>query len=65
VRVTFRAPVTGRWLTVRATVARVLHGRRPNERGRRLGIEFNELALADAERVNEASDRLDVMPFWA
>lgn len=65
VRMTFRAPVTGRWVTVRGTVARVLHGRRPNERGRRLGIEFDELAPGDRERVNEASDRLDVMPFWA
>ena len=66
VHVTFRAPVTGRWLTLRGTVARVIHGRRPHERGaRRLGIAFDSLAAPDLDRLGEASDRLDVMPFWA
>jgi hypothetical protein len=65
VRMTFRAPATGRWLTLRGTVARVLHGRRPNDQGRRLGIEFEALTPEDLDRVNEASLRLEVLPFWA
>lgn len=64
VRLTFQTPATGRWLTLRGTVARVLHGRRTSERGRRIGIQFEELAPGDAVRVSEASDRLDVMPYW-
>lgn len=48
VRVTFRTPDTGRWLTLSGTVARVLHGRRPHEWGRRLGIAFDVPAGATA-----------------
>jgi hypothetical protein len=65
VRVTFRTPITGRWLSLRGTVARVIHGRRPNDRGRRLGIEFDASHTSDRNRLDEASDRLDAMPFWA
>ncbi|HEX7663386.1 MAG TPA: PilZ domain-containing protein, partial [Polyangiaceae bacterium] len=39
VSVTFRAPY-GRTFAVRATVARVLHGRRPGDSGPCLGLEF-------------------------
>ncbi len=66
VSVMFRAPVTGRWLSLRGTVARVLHGRRPSDRGRRrLGIEFDAPSASDVARLQEANDRLDVTPFWA
>ena len=65
VRVTFRTPVTGRFLVLRGTVARVVHGRRPGDRGRRLGIEFEAPSASDRDRLEDASDRLDVMPFWA
>ena len=37
--VAFRAPY-GRWFDVRATVARVIHGRRPGDAGPCLGLEF-------------------------
>ncbi|MGH7283749.1 MAG: PilZ domain-containing protein [Polyangiaceae bacterium] len=37
--VAFRAPY-GRWFDVRATVARVIHGRRPGDVGPCLGLEF-------------------------
>lgn len=37
--ITFRAPF-GRWFHVRATVARVVHGRRPGDAGPCLGLEF-------------------------
>jgi len=62
---TFRTPVTGRWLSVKGVVTRIIHGRRPNEWGRRLGIEFEDLSASDLERVKEASERMDVLPFWA
>ncbi len=66
VRVMFRTPVTGRWLSLQGTVARVLHGRRPSDRGRRrLGIEFDAPSASDFERLHEANERLDVTPFWA
>lgn len=49
VMVTFRAPQSEKWFTLRGTVARVLHGRRPNEWGRRLGIAFDD---PGSERAN-------------
>ncbi len=39
--VSFRPPRADRWLDVQATVARVVHGRRPGDRGRCLGIVFD------------------------
>ena len=65
VRVTFRAPQTGRFLVLRGTVARVVHGRRPGEHGRRLGIEFDAPSARERGLLEDASDRLDVTPFWA
>jgi len=44
VLVSFRAPRSPRWLDVDAVVARVVHGRRPGDRGRRLGLAFQGLA---------------------
>ncbi len=41
--VSFRRPRSLRWLDVSATVARVVHGRRPGDRGRCLGIAFDPL----------------------
>jgi c-di-GMP-binding flagellar brake protein YcgR len=46
--VSFRAPRSSRWIDARATVARVVHGRRPSDRGRCLGLVFEE--LDDASR---------------
>jgi hypothetical protein len=41
--VSFLLPRVGEWLDVEATVARVLHGRRPGETARALGLEFDNL----------------------
>jgi hypothetical protein len=47
--VSFRAPITRLWFDCQATVARVVHGRRPFDRGPCLGIEFCDLdSLAQA-----------------
>jgi hypothetical protein len=48
--VSFRPPRSSQWLDVTATVARVIHGRRPSDRGRCLGIAFNGMDSA-AQRV--------------
>jgi hypothetical protein len=39
----FRAPAWGRWIDAEATVIRVLHGRRPGERCRALGLSYRVL----------------------
>jgi hypothetical protein len=39
--VSFRAPLSNRWFDAQATVARVVHGRRPGDRGRCLGLSFH------------------------
>lgn len=62
VEVTFQAPETGAWLTLRGTVARVLHGRRPNEWGRRLGIEVEGLDDTQRARLLHACRLLDSRP---
>jgi hypothetical protein len=38
--VSFRIPRSSRWIDAEAVVARVVHGRRPGEAGRRLGLSF-------------------------
>ena len=47
--VAFRAPNTRRWLDCTATVARVVHGRRPSDWGTSLGISFE--SMDDATRA--------------
>lgn len=46
--VSFRIPYSGHWVDAEATVARVLHGRRPGEHSRGLA-----LALEDVEEIPE------------
>jgi hypothetical protein len=41
VLVSFKAPFSEAWIDAEATVARVVHGRRPGDRGRRLGIQLD------------------------
>ena len=41
--VSFRVPDTHHWLDCEATVARVVHGRRPTDRARGLGLSFQSL----------------------
>jgi hypothetical protein len=43
VLVSFRLPTTRQWFDTDATIARVVHGRRPRDRGPCLGIEFGSL----------------------
>jgi hypothetical protein len=40
--VSFRATELGLWFDAEATIARVLHGRRPRDRGRCFGISFSK-----------------------
>src|SRR5262249_18408044 len=42
--VSFRGPRTNTWIDAEATVARVVHGRRPGARGRCIGVEFHSLS---------------------
>ena len=44
--VAFRLPRTARWFDAEATIARVVHGRRPSDHGRFLGLEFHRLEPA-------------------
>lgn len=41
--VTFKTPILGTWFDAEARVARVVHGRRPTDWGRALGIRFRKL----------------------
>ncbi len=41
--VTFRAPATRLWVDCTATVARVIHGRRPGDWGTCLGLSFDKI----------------------
>ena len=44
--VSFRAPRSDQWFDQHATVARVVHGRRPGDRGRCLGLSFQGMDAA-------------------
>jgi hypothetical protein len=46
--ISFRLPRTERWFDTEGTIVRVVHGRRPGDRGRCLGLEFETLD-ADAK----------------
>jgi hypothetical protein len=41
--VSFKLPRSDWWFDTEATVARVVHGRRPGDRGRCFGLEFETL----------------------
>lgn len=41
--VSFQLPQTGVWVDAETCVARVIHGRRPEDQGRALGLTFEEL----------------------
>ena len=43
VHVTFRLPRTADWIGATATIARVVHGRRPGDSGHCFGLEFETL----------------------
>ncbi|MFO0758844.1 MAG: PilZ domain-containing protein [Byssovorax sp.] len=50
--VSFRAPRSGLWIDQVATVVRVVHGRRPEDSGRGLGLCFSAISAADRERLS-------------
>ena len=52
--VSFRVPFSALWLDAEATVARVVHARRPGDEHRALGLAFESIdgALVDALRKN-------------
>ncbi len=51
--VSFRSPKGADWFDIEATVARVIHGRRPGDRGRCLGLQFDRVGEADSLRLFE------------
>lgn len=51
--VSFKAPRSNRWFDTAATVARVVHGRRPGDYGLCLGIEFHGVGATDREFLFE------------
>lgn len=55
--VSFRLPDSGVWIDANATVARVLHGRRPGDGGRKLGIRFDGIELASRHWLARFLDR--------
>src|SRR6187551_989067 len=54
VYVSFQVPGTSHWIDAEATVTRVVHGRRPTEHQRMLGLEFDELSAHDRFRLRRA-----------
>ncbi|HSQ67140.1 MAG TPA: PilZ domain-containing protein, partial [Polyangiaceae bacterium] len=52
--VCFKPPRSNRWVDAVGTVARVLHGRRPGDRGRCLGIEFFSMDEHDRRHLWES-----------
>jgi hypothetical protein len=59
VLVSFRVPRSTRWIDAEAVVTRVVHGRRPGERGRRLGLSFRGL---DSELRHLLFQQLRALP---
>jgi hypothetical protein len=52
--VSFRLPGTNSWIDATATVTRVVHGRRPGETSRKLGLEFEDMSQYDRFRIRRA-----------
>ncbi len=58
--VAFRAPSTRRWMDCMATVARVIHGRRPGDWGTCLGVSFE--MMDDAMRARLRAELRGIPP---
>jgi PilZ domain len=52
--VSFRAPRSSIWIDAEARVARVIHGRRPSDAGRCLGLSFVGLGGSSSRALREA-----------
>lgn len=55
--VTFRVPGTSFWIDTTATVVRVVHGRRPGDRGPSVGLAFDPLSSEDNLLVRSMIER--------
>lgn len=51
--VSFKPPRSNTWVDAQATVARVVHNRRPTDRGRCLGLDFHAMDPRDRETLWE------------
>lgn len=60
--VSFQLPGSKDWIDACATVTRVIHGRRPTETSRKLGLEFDKLSAYDRFRIRRALNRRPVTP---
>jgi hypothetical protein len=54
--VSFLMPIARAWIDAEAYVARVIHGRRPHDRGRELGIHFEHLDRVARSRLGGELD---------
>ena len=60
--VSFPSPVEGKWIDAEAKVTRVLHGRRPGEYRRSLGLEFEHLDAESRAVLKECLERIPPTP---
>ena len=51
--IAFRPPRSNRWIDAQATVARVVHGRRPGDTGLSFGIEFHNMEMVHEDLIFE------------
>jgi hypothetical protein len=60
--VSFPSPIGGEWIDAEATVTRVLHGRRPGEYRRALGLKFEKLDARSRAVLQECLRRIPPTP---
>lgn len=60
--VSFKLPGGEDWVDACATVTRVIHGRRPTETSRMLGLEFDDMSHYDRYRLRRALAKRPVTP---
>jgi len=60
--VSFYVPSTGQWFDLEATVARVVHGRRPGEFTRGLGLRFEPLEAESRGLLSAALGAYPAVP---
>ncbi len=60
--VSFQVPGTDRYIDVEAQVTRVVHGRRPHETTRKLGLEFVNLGHYERYQLRKALRGVPVAP---
>jgi PilZ domain len=62
VYVSFQLPGTEEWFDACAVVTRVLHGRRPSDSTRKLGLEFEGMRPYERYRLRRALEALPASP---